>query len=489
MKNIFLTMIIFATIGIFTFWSCEDADNQLNPNMPDGKTNPTFTTDIVNDTIKTDKNGGAFTVNIQQNTAYRWTATSNQSWATLNVAATDTIEGNKALTVTVNEYTEVDPRTATITLREVSPKANRTLTLRVIQAGADPEVNVDKTSIETDALGGAYEIVVTTNGATWTVSSDAAWLSVSPTSGKNVTATVNVTKNVNPDTPNRTGTVTFTSGSANKTVTVTQTGYTTCNSPNNTETIYFDEFSPCEDSQTGDTWRLTDRRDGKIYTVKLMADGHYWMVEDLRFGGVPDIVANKNTFSTDNPANAGTLGEYIPDLYGDIVNITFNGSSDINPPRAGRGYFYNWRAAMQQADISTGSAYSKTQGIAPSGWHIPSVDEYKALRDAIGIDGVKWGEDPTSEWKGIWGGDIDGGTRRNWGLGAYGYYWTSTNFMTGAASSAPMGDHQAVVWRVNHPTSDANNVNIYIEDNPAGVAEPSKKNKNGGALIRCIRNY
>src|SRR5690606_7019050 len=134
---------------------------------------------------------------------------------------------------------------------------------------------------------------------------------------------------------------------------------------NNTETIYFDEFSPCEDSQTGDSWRLTDRRDGKIYTVKLMADGHYWMVEDLRFGGVPDIVANKNTFSTDNPANAGTLGEYISDLYGDIVNITFNGSSDINPPRAGRGYFYNWRAAMQQADISTGSAYSKTQGIAP----------------------------------------------------------------------------------------------------------------------------
>lgn len=479
-------MIIFATVGMIAFNSCDKADNPLNPNMPDGKSNPTFTTDITNDTIRTVKTGGTFTINVQQKTIYGWTATSNQSWASLDLAATDTIVGNKTITLTVNAYTEVDPRNATITLKEVTPKANRTLTIRVIQAGAEPQVNVDKTTIETNALGGAYEVGVTTNGATWTATASDAWLSVTPSTGKNVTAKISVTKNVNPNTPNRTGTVIFASGTASKTVTVTQTGYTTCHSPNNTETIYFDEFSPCEDSQTGNTWTLTDRRDNKTYTVKLMADGHFWMVEDLRFGGSPDIVATKNTFSTDNPAAAGTLGEYIPNLYGDIVNITHNGTSDINPPRAGRGYFYNWRAAMQQADISTGSAYSKTQGIAPAGWHIPSVDEFKTLRNTLGLDGVKWGEAATSEWKGIWGGDIDGGTRRNWGLGAYGYYWTSTNSMT---ATPQMGDHQAVVWRVNNPTTDANNVNIYIEDNPAGVAEPSKKNKNGGALIRCIRNY
>ncbi|MDR2810625.1 MAG: hypothetical protein LBB84_08765 [Tannerellaceae bacterium] len=489
MKKNFLTIILFATISLTAFRGCDEADNQLNPNMPGGTVNPTFATDIANDTIRTEKNGGVFTVNVQQNTAYGWTATSNQTWAALNALPTDTIDGSKSLAITVAEYTEVDPRIATITLKEVLPKANRTITLRVIQAGAEPMINVDKTTIETDALGGTYNVVVTTNGATWTASVDAAWLSVSPASGKNATAKVSVTKNVNSETPNRTGTVILASGSARKTVTVTQTGYTTCNSPNNTETIYFDEFSPCEDALSGDTWTLTDRRDGKTYTVQLMADGRYWMIEDLRFGGNPDIVADKKTFSTDNPANAGTSGEYIPGLYGDMVNITFNGSSDINPPRTGRGYFYNWRAAVQQADISTGDAYSKTQGISPSGWHIPSVDEYKTLRNAIGLDGIKWGEGATSVWKGIWGGDIDGGTRRNWGLGSYGYYWTSTNSMTVTSSAAAMGTHQAVVWRVSSPSYNDTNVNTYIEDNGAGVAEPAKKNKNGGALIRCIKNY
>lgn len=258
--------------------------------------------------------------------------------------------------------------------------------------------------------------------------------------------------------------------------------------PNNTGTIYFDEFTPYTDAQTNDTWTLTDRRDGKNYAVKRMADGRYWMVQDLRFGGSPDIVASKNTFAADNPANTGTLGEYIPNLYGDIVNITARGENQ----RAGRGYFYNWRAAMQQEDISTGEAYTGIRGIAPNGWHIPTVEEYKALRDAIGIDGIAWGENPASLWKGIWGGTIDPGNTPpahygSWG--EYGYYWTSTNSMSVEGGSNAMGNHQAVVWRVNNPATDETNINIYIEDNPAGVAEPAKKNKNGGALIRCIMDY
>ncbi|MFT3902760.1 MAG: FISUMP domain-containing protein [Niabella sp.] len=490
MKNIFLNFFVLAALCLTGIWSCEKALNFPNPNMPDGTINPSFGTDIRTDTIKTEKEGGVYTINVDQNTKYKWIASSNQTWATLDVAATDTLQGDKSLSLQVAAYEAVDARVATITLKEVAPKANRTITIRVIQAGAEPTVNVDKTTIATEALGGSYPVVVSTNGGTWTATSDAGWLSVSPTTGKNVTAEITVTKNVNPNTPNRTGTITFTSGVATKTVTVTQTGFTTCNEPNNTATIYFDEFAPCEDSKVGDVWNLTDRRDGKVYKVKLMADGRYWMIEDLRFGGTTDVVDTKKTFSTDNPANAGTLGEYIPGLYGDMVNITFNGSSDINPPRAGRGYFYNWRAAMQQADISTGAAYKETQGIAPAGWHIPSVDEFKALRDKIGINGVAWGEDANSIWKGIWGGDIDAGTRRNWGLAGYGYYWTSTNFMTGTGASAVMGVHQAVVWKINNPSNETTNVNIYLEaGNGLGVAEPAKKNKNGGALIRCIRNY
>ncbi len=481
-------VIILASAFLGLLASCDNTDNPLNPNMPDGKTNPTFVTDLSDNDISINKEGGNISFNVEQETQYKWVASSNQSWAKLNINPTDSIIGNKSITITVDKYLEVDPRTATITLKEVAPKANRTLTLKVIQSGADPMIDVDKSSIETEALGGVYTVEVSTNGATWNASSDVSWISVTPNSGKNTTVSIAVTKNVNPETEVRVGIVSFVSGTSKKTVTITQTGYTTCHSSGNTSTIYFDEFAPCEDSQVGNIWTLTDRRDGKEYKVMLMEDSQYWMIEDLRFGGDTDIAQSKNTFTTDDPSRDGTLGEFIPGYYGDVVNITFNGSSDINP-RARRGYFYNWRAAVQSKDISSGEELDATQGIAPAGWHIPSVDEYKKLREKIGLDGISWGEDSSSKWQGIWGGDIDGGTRRNWGLGAYGYYWTSTSKMEVAPGVAAIGDHQAVVWRINNPGTDANNINIYIEDNPKGVAEPSKKNKNGGALIRCIRNY
>ncbi|MFV0378078.1 MAG: hypothetical protein ACK5JD_12360 [Mangrovibacterium sp.] len=136
MKNRILAILILATAGLFSVWGCDEADNQWNPNGTDGMTNPIFATDLAETTINTTKDGGNYTVNVTQNTSYRWIATSNQSWAVLNVAATDTIDGDKALTIAVSGYTDVASRTATITLKEVAPKTNRTITFSVVQAGA-----------------------------------------------------------------------------------------------------------------------------------------------------------------------------------------------------------------------------------------------------------------------------------------------------------------------------------------------------------------
>lgn len=135
MKNRILAILILATAGLFSFWGCNETDNQWNPNGTDGMANPIFITDLPETTINTTKDGGNYTVNVTQNTSYRWIATSNQSWAVLDVAATDTIDGDKTLTIDVSAYTEVPSRTATITLKEVAPKSNRTITFSVVQAG------------------------------------------------------------------------------------------------------------------------------------------------------------------------------------------------------------------------------------------------------------------------------------------------------------------------------------------------------------------
>lgn len=480
MKKILILMLI-ASMGSLFFPGCERADNHLNPNLVSkNNLNPTFSVDIANDTILVDKNGGDFTINVSQNTKYQWIAKSSQDWTVINVAADDTILGSAMLKIKVGAYNSVDPRVATITLKEVLPKSNRQLSIKIIQSGAAPEISANKTSIDADALGGQFNIVLTTNGATWDASTDDSWLSVSPASGKSDTVSIFVTKNTDASTPTRSGSVNFNAGEASVTITVNQNGYTTCNSANNTGTIYFDEFSPCVNSNIGDTWTLTDRRDGKTYLVALMADGRYWMIQDLRFGGNPDIVENKNSLSKDEYSKSGTLGENVAGLFGDMVNHTSHGGSSV-PIRTGRGYFYNWRAAMQQADIANvGTTLEKTQGIAPAGWHIPSRGEFENLRDKIGADGVAWGEDANSVWKGIWGGAVDPGMS-HWGrAGNYGSYWTSTE----------MTATQACAWCIEAPNQSGPNNNSKIEDPILpGVAIPWKQTKSSAALVRCVMNY
>lgn len=135
MKKIFLAIIVIATASLIGFTSCDKADNPANPNMPNGSVNPLFRTDALNDSVKAVNAGGVYTVNVTQNTAYRWVVASNQAWATLNIATTDTVTGNKSFTITVDKNSDVKSRTAVVSLKEVSPKANRTVTVSVVQAG------------------------------------------------------------------------------------------------------------------------------------------------------------------------------------------------------------------------------------------------------------------------------------------------------------------------------------------------------------------
>jgi len=477
MNKIYLLLTVLVFTGCLT--GCDEADNPTSPSLALDSPAPTFAADA--DTLRVTKDGVAYKVNVTQNTSYRWTAVSSQTaWCKLDVASTDTLSGSKQLTVTVVPYDLVNPRTANITLKEVG---NRTITINVQQSGADPAIALAPTVITiNDAEGGSDNIAVTAN-CTWTAVSNASWCTISPATGSgNATVKATVSRNIAEE-ATRTATITFTAVSLVRTVTVTQNGttYIPPQPPDNTTTIYFEDLVIVagSNSAVGNEWTLTDRRDGKAYKVRMMEDNRVWMIADLCFGGVPDIVAAKNTFTANSETVVGVLGAFIPDYYGDIVNITYNGSTDIEP-RARRGYFYNWMAALQKADVSDGSGYEKVQGICPAGWHIPDRSEFEVLRTAFNNnkDGALWGEDAGTKFFGVWGGDIDGGTRRNWGLGNYGYYWSSTK----------NASNNAIVWCINKPGYDVTNANIYIEDNGGGVAEPAKKNKNGGALIRCVRN-
>jgi len=84
------------------------------------------------------------------------------------------------------------------------------------------------------------------------------------------------------------------------------------------------------------------------------------------------------------------------------------------------GVLYNWSAVM-------------TEGICPSGWHIPSDGEFTELIDFLGgedvpmgkmKDNIQWNGTNSSGWSGLPGGyRYSGGFDAN---GVYGYWWSAS---------------------------------------------------------------
>ena len=109
-------------------------------------------------------------VNIISNT--EWSASSNQSWLTVNKNTTNT--GNDSLTFTVIENTNISLRTAIITVTATGVESQK---ITVTQAGK-PYVSFDKNNINlsSDIINTNINIISNTE---WSVVSDKSWLNVS----------------------------------------------------------------------------------------------------------------------------------------------------------------------------------------------------------------------------------------------------------------------------------------------------------------------
>ncbi|WP_320889076.1 hypothetical protein [Bacteroides sp.] len=113
----------------------------------------------------------------------------------------------------------------------------------------------------------------------------------------------------------------------------------------------------------GSTCLLQDDRDNKIYRVKLMADGNWWMIQDLAYGkasGEGQFYAN-----CDDREPIGFIG---PGLYGICMESQL--------PTG--GYLYNTFAAIQlpqgtAEDIRNNVDLTKEYlpSLCPDGWHLP----------------------------------------------------------------------------------------------------------------------
>lgn len=157
----------------------------------------------------------------------------------------------------------------------------------------------------------------------------------------------------------------------------------------------------------------TDPRDGNVYkTVKIGTQT--WFAENLRYAGNIPQVASKE--------------EWLKIYYNKTSQpawVYYNNDPNYNSVY---GKLYNWYA------VNTGS-------LCPQGWHIPTFEEWKYLRDFLGgylVGGGKmksqtgWnapnqGATNESGFSGLPGGErYFNSNAAFYGLGKYGFWWSSS---------------------------------------------------------------
>ncbi|GEM_PF-304509 len=158
--------------------------------------------------------GGSQTITVEGDSPFD--VTSDANWLTLDIRGTSVV-------VKAAANTSITEREALIIV-SASGLSEGTIsqTISVTQEAAAPTFSVTPTSASFTSSGGSKTLTVTSN-QTWTASSDAAWLTLSETSGTG-NATLSISAETNNATSSRSGIVTFKAGSTSYTVSISQEG-------------------------------------------------------------------------------------------------------------------------------------------------------------------------------------------------------------------------------------------------------------------------
>ena len=269
--------------------------------------------------------------------------TSNTSWSVSDDAAWLTVSptsgsGNGSVTVsTSSANTSTSSRAATVTF---SASGVSSATLTVTQSGTSATLSVSPTSLNVGSASGSAGNISVTSNTSWSVSDDAAWLTVSPTSGSGNGSVTVSTSSANTSTSSRAATVTFSaSGVSSTAVTVTQ-----LSAPNNKEcntlSLTKGQYTESENlntkiqSEFGENFSIADWTD-----LKAISNINEWiscigLSEDQTFlltnSGAHFIDVNKHYYvhySSDGIPYSGFLlhdqigGLYLGAWYGITTNV------------------------------------------------------------------------------------------------------------------------------------------------------------------------
>lgn len=228
-------------------------------------------------------------------------------------------------------------------------------------------------------------------------------------------------------------------------------------------------FSGCSSMSTGEVTALTDTRDGEVYTVAKLEDGHCWMTENLRLipSEVTFTVENTNAptqdFITAAPTSAHSIDMCKDDNPTCINKIDFDMNNidralTPNPLRNDSasswwsyGVYYNWYAATAGNGTYSVSGTNAVGDICPKGWRLPTGGnggEVTALNNVVNSGSLTVSAGLRAYPNNfVYAGDHNGTVDA--GRGSYGRYYTST----------PNGSPQA--YRLGFSNSDVTPVRSW----------------------------
>lgn len=108
---------------------------------------------------------------------------------------------------------------------------------------------------------------------------------------------------------------------------------------------------------------LRDPANPETYAVVKIGDD-IWMAENLRAMSYSD----------------GTAFTTIDVIYGNPAAKTFTNAL-IGDPKV-RGVYYSWPTALRTYDTATAAEGTRMQGVCPEGWHVSTMQEWKAVQTA-----------------------------------------------------------------------------------------------------------
>ena len=214
-----------------------------------------------------------------------------------------------------------------------------------------------------------------------------------------------------------------------------------------TDTLQSFSNTRCSSMSTGDYLALRDERDGDVYAVSKLVDGHCWMTENLRLD--PSTTAFRATNTNDPTANfvneaplsqdSTTLCN--ADSSACIDQVLFN-ANNINrsltaTPNTNNsssswysyGIMYGWYTATAGNGDYAKSSGNVTGDICPAGWRLPTggtSGEFVSLTNAVGgsTDVAKNNNLLAFPNNFIYSGDYN--YNISGGRGTYGRYWSAT---------------------------------------------------------------